>query len=93
MTQQGDYQRALSKAKAPPTQAATPAPAILPIAPLVLDEPAAEEVLTAAPPAAAPVELALAVVMPVPVTAGVEAAPEAAGDAVPPMGAVDWPSI
>jgi len=70
---------------------ATVAPASLSTAPFVLAAPAAAEVL-AAPPAADPEEdEEAAVVAAGVVAAGAEPLEDAA--AVPPIGAVDWPSI
>ena len=72
---------------------ATVAPASLSTAPFVLAAPAAAEVL-AAPPAADPEEDeedALEAVAAGVVAAGAEPLEDAA--AVPPIGAVDWPSI
>ena len=82
-------------AKAAPAKMATVAPASLSTAPFVLDAPAAAEVL-AAPPAADPEEEedeedALEAVAAGVVAAGAEPLEDAA--AVPPIGAVDWPSI
>jgi len=71
---------------ATPAKAATPAPAILP-APFVPDAPVAVEVFDAVLEADEEDTVDLAAVVAAVVAATVEAAP------VPPMGAVDWPSI
>jgi len=81
----------LSTTKAAPVKIATVAPASLSAAPFVPAAPAAAEVL-AAPPAAVPEEDEEDEVVAAGVfAAGAEPLEDAA--AVPPMGAVDWPSI